>query len=849
MPPISWSPTPPPTPPTSPSWRGSRTSRTASSAPRSGSFDPPVEPDEPFTALFVGKLIPLHGLETILEAARLDPRLRLRVIGDGQLRPLLASRSANVEHVPWVQYEALPPELHRAGCALGIFGTGAKAARVIPNKAFQALACGVPLVTADTPAARELLVDGESALLVPPGDAGALAEAIAQARGRPGARAAGRRRRPPGVRGRSERARARRALARAARLAAVSARLVLWAAMAAYAAGFSALSALRHRAFETGRFDLGNMVQAVWSTAHGRPLEVTELGGEQVSRLGSHVDPLLAAFGPLWLVWPRPELLLTVQAAAVAAGALPVFWLARRHLRSEPAALGFALAYLLYPPLQWATLSEFHPVVLACPLLLYALWFLDGDRLLPFAAFAAVAVLAKEEIPLVVAGAGIWYGVSRRRWLLGASIAAAGIALTVLAVEVVVPHYAEHPSAFFGRYDEVGGSPAGVVKEALTDPLHVLSVALDGDGLRYLVALLAPLAALPALAPLALLVAAPELAINLLSSLENQTSVVHHYAAGAVPGLMLAAVLGARRLALRRPETVRLLAGVVVGASLVAQYRLGPLPVWEQLPGSSAWPADLIDVSPHDEAARRVLARVPAGEPVSATNTLGAHLSDRRRVLSFPRLLDARWVVVDSRRPSLLDRADAGAEGRRAIERLRRDPRFRLVAADDGVLLFRQALDGHCLRQQVGAESEHEQLGAAVVLGAGEGDRPGEVPDDEPGAREQEQRRGEGETRAAAPGLAQEQEVRDGEAGGEHARGQLLGDAELRQPGRQRVARLLAGLARDGLERAEPGGAVAPRRERGEAGGGDSRRRPGRASGRDGSRQPPAAARGGAAPT
>jgi glycosyltransferase involved in cell wall biosynthesis len=49
---------------------------------------------------------------------------------------------------------------------------------VIPNKAFQALACGTPLVTADTPAARELLVDGESALLVAPGDPEALADAI-----------------------------------------------------------------------------------------------------------------------------------------------------------------------------------------------------------------------------------------------------------------------------------------------------------------------------------------------------------------------------------------------------------------------------------------------------------------------------------------------------------------------------------------------------------------------------------------------------------------------------------------------------------------------------------------------
>ena len=128
--------------------------------------------------LFVGKLIPLHGLETILEAARLAPDLRFRIVGSGQLDRLLAGRPANVEHVPWVEYERLPAELHRAACALGIFGTSAKASRVIPNKVFQALACGTPVVTADTPAARELLRDGESALLVPPGDPAALVDAI-----------------------------------------------------------------------------------------------------------------------------------------------------------------------------------------------------------------------------------------------------------------------------------------------------------------------------------------------------------------------------------------------------------------------------------------------------------------------------------------------------------------------------------------------------------------------------------------------------------------------------------------------------------------------------------------------
>jgi glycosyltransferase involved in cell wall biosynthesis len=133
---------------------------------------------EPFEALFVGKLIPLHGIETVLAAARLAPDIRFRIVGSGQLEESLRDRPPNVTRVPWLPYRELPAALHRAGCALGIFGTSGKATRVIPNKVFQALACGTPVITADTPAAGELLADEKSALLVPPGDAHALAAAV-----------------------------------------------------------------------------------------------------------------------------------------------------------------------------------------------------------------------------------------------------------------------------------------------------------------------------------------------------------------------------------------------------------------------------------------------------------------------------------------------------------------------------------------------------------------------------------------------------------------------------------------------------------------------------------------------
>jgi len=464
------------------------------------------------------------------------------------------------------------------------------------------------------------------------------------------------------------------------------ARLLLWAAMAAFAAAFAALSVLRHEAFETGRFDLGNMVQAVWSTAHGHVLQVTNLHGAQASRLAAHVDPILVVFAPLWRIWPSPSLLLTTQALAVALGALPLFWLARKHTGSERAALGFSLAYLLFPATGWLALNEFHPVALACPLLLFAIWYLDEDRLLPFAFFAALAALTREEIPLVIAGLGIWYAIGRRRWLAGGTIAAAGIAATAVAIQVVIPHFNHGSgSSFYGRYNAVGGSAAGIVRKAFTDPERLLSVAFDHRGTHYLLDLLLPIAGLALLAPLLLVALVPELALNLLSSVDAQSSIHYHYVAAEVPILFAAAAIGVRRLG----RWAGAAATVVVLATIAGNFLLGPIPIWRFLPGGQTLQATSAQVSRHDRIAARELKLIPPTAPVTATNALGAHLSERKRIFSFPYLRAATWVVVDEQKPSLGDHNDKQGGLKRIIQ-LRRDPRFRLVAKADGVLVFRR---------------------------------------------------------------------------------------------------------------------------------------------------------------
>jgi glycosyltransferase involved in cell wall biosynthesis len=133
--------------------------------------------------LFYGRHLPLHGVDTIVAAAlRLGERAEFVLIGAGPERlraEALARRSG--ARVVWrdeVPLAALPAELAGAAVVLGVFGTGPKAAMVVPNKVYQAAATGRPLVTRDGPALREVLRPDEHCLACPPGDPVALASAI-----------------------------------------------------------------------------------------------------------------------------------------------------------------------------------------------------------------------------------------------------------------------------------------------------------------------------------------------------------------------------------------------------------------------------------------------------------------------------------------------------------------------------------------------------------------------------------------------------------------------------------------------------------------------------------------------
>jgi glycosyltransferase involved in cell wall biosynthesis len=81
-----------------------------------------------------------------------------------------------VRWLDWVPAAELPALVASHDVCLGIFGTGDKALRVVPNKVFQGAAAGCAVITSDTAPQRRVL--GDAAVLVPPGDPVALADAL-----------------------------------------------------------------------------------------------------------------------------------------------------------------------------------------------------------------------------------------------------------------------------------------------------------------------------------------------------------------------------------------------------------------------------------------------------------------------------------------------------------------------------------------------------------------------------------------------------------------------------------------------------------------------------------------------
>ena len=298
------------------------------------------------------------------------------------------------------------------------------------------------------------------------------------------------------------------------------------------------MAVLKYASLHTAGFDMGVYLFNIFGVAHG-----------EWWRMGhGHLQPALLLFAGLHHILPQalvPQALLAIQALLVF---LPAPWLARRY-----GALT-ALAYVLYFPLWYVGLFDFHPGHLAVPLLA-AFLLLEEDGRVGWACAAAMALcLVKEPFALQTAACGV-YLMLRGRRRAGLLLMLAGAAYFLVAVQVVLPAMARIARDSLNEgYVWLGKDAPGIVGGLLSRPLDVLAAMFVPGKLLYVGLLLAGMAFVPLARPLALVCALPALAMSLLSDQPGHYGLGHHYSIGLAPVM---AVAFGRGWAVLRPDRQR----------------------------------------------------------------------------------------------------------------------------------------------------------------------------------------------------------------------------------------------------------------------------------------------------
>jgi glycosyltransferase involved in cell wall biosynthesis len=141
---------------------------------------PVMTAEDRFEILFYGSFLPLQGADVIIEAAQMTRKedIRWTLLGAGDLKDDIRRRAEgfrNIRFEPWIAYDQLPYRMAKADILLGVFGTTPKADLVIPNKVYQAMAVGRPIITRRATAYAATIAETDVIGWVPAGDPEALA--------------------------------------------------------------------------------------------------------------------------------------------------------------------------------------------------------------------------------------------------------------------------------------------------------------------------------------------------------------------------------------------------------------------------------------------------------------------------------------------------------------------------------------------------------------------------------------------------------------------------------------------------------------------------------------------------
>lgn len=459
-------------------------------------------------------------------------------------------------------------------------------------------------------------------------------------------------------------------------------RLVVFFAVA-YALLFSLASALKFWWFGQGH-DLVLHEQAIWNTVHGRIFEIT--GFVRPSRLFGY-DPYLIELlvVPIYALLPSVHTLFVLQSIVIALGAPAVWRIARDTGLAPVVALLAVVVYLAYPTVQYTNMDAFRERSFGLCFFLWAMWAFRQERWRTFLVFLILLIICRLEAALLASFFGVYALLTNRsrRYVVVPLVLGLGYFFIGNFVFVPLVNQGQPVSYVYEYFKPLGNSMGEVLWTVVSRPIFTAQATFSWSKVVYVLLLLLPAAGIPLLAPRELVFMLPVLGLNLLATKPELTNVRYWYSALLVGPLVVAFVVGLRRLHgwWPRLRQQRWLTIAPVLACLCAAHVVTPNPI-----------ASLVrnrESNMRIAAANEIVTRIPPDTRVAATTRLAPHLL--RRYLYYYPLADQSvlaqldYVAVDTTASSFKDPV------RRAeLEALRHSNEWEIILDQHGFQLFQR---------------------------------------------------------------------------------------------------------------------------------------------------------------
>lgn len=387
-----------------------------------------------------------------------------------------------------------------------------------------------------------------------------------------------------------------------------------------------------HNGLGTFSYDVGLYDQGIWLVSRGHSPFVTLMGR---NLFGDHASFILLLLVPVYWVIPGTATLLVFQAMAVAAAAIPIYFLAKHVLESAELAFIFGLVWLLNPAVNGTNLENFHPDGFLGLFVSLAIYAAITKKWRLYVVALVLTLLVKEDVLLLVFPLGV-YIFARLDKRKGILTVIATFAVTIFGMFAVMKSLIGVPTRNTWRIPF--GGPTGLIKETFTNPTNVWKYLLQDDRPQYLFQMFAPLAGTFFLSPWLALVAVPVLASNVVSNFWYQHSIQYHYSIVVVPALISASILGVKKI----KPTFRPLATSVILACTVLTYSAWGQTTLAQKP-RVVWGAD----NPIARSGLEIIKMVPDDAIISVFDPLTTHMAHRQHVYFFPNPFKASYYGVD----------------------------------------------------------------------------------------------------------------------------------------------------------------------------------------------------------